>query len=120
MGRTFYRMGRWGTYTRAGNPVKHKERPLIYDPVDWSSKPYTERQLAILRGEINLSRVRLTEIAAIKSKADAKQDAEVYGRACELYEMWKNIDGYKPKYSVEEAKEVLQRLSNHKIDWDKY
>ena len=102
-----------------------KERPLIYDSVDWSSKPYTERQLAILRGEIILSSVRLSEIAAIKSKADAIQDAEVYGRACELYEMRKtglglSFDGYKPKYSVEEAKEVLQRLSNHKIDWDKY
>ena len=120
MGRTFYRMGRWGTYTRAGNPVKHKERPLIYDSVDWSGKPYTERQLAILNGKINLSSVRLSEIAAIKNKADAKQDAAVYGRACELYEIWKFIDSYKPKYSVEEAKEVLQRLSNHKIDWDKY
>ena len=120
MGRSYTRMGNWDTFTKAGKPIKSTERPLIREPVDWSDVPYTERQLAILNGEINLSSVRLSEIAAIKNKADAKQDAEVYGRACELYEMWKNIDGYKPKYSVEEAKEVLQRLSNHKIDWDKY
>lgn len=120
MSRSFIQMGKWATFRKSGKPTKSGEKQLLREPLDYSRIPYTPRQSSILNGEIELVEIRLTEVAAIKRKAEARCDSEEYGRACEIYEARKHIDSYKPMHSVEESKEILQCLSKHKIDWDKY
>ena len=92
--------------------VFFKSRPR-YDILE-----YTERQQAIIDGIIPLEEIRTTELSAILKKADAQYDETVQEIVQILYRMKKEPDDYRPLYSVEKAKEILQSLTPWKINWD--
>lgn len=80
---------------------------------------YTDRQLAILNGEIPLSEVRPNELSCLYKKAKNKGDMESYEEAMTLYLQRTAPEEYVPTYTIEEAKEVLQELTPWKINWEK-
>ena len=92
--------------------VFFKSRPR-YDILE-----YTERQQAIIDGMIPLEEIRTTELSAILKKADTQCDETVQEIVQILYRMKKAPDDYRPLYSVEKAKEILQSLTPWKINWD--
>lgn len=67
---------------------------------------------------IPLEEIRTTELSAILKKADAQYDEAVQEIVRTLYQMKKSPGDYKPLYSVEKAKEILQSLTPWKINWD--
>lgn len=85
------------------------------------AKEYTPRQIAILNEEIPLEDVSLNELTRLRAKATARMDYENILSAKSLQEQKRNpYDKYsKPKYTLEEAREILQRLTPYPIDWDK-
>ena len=78
---------------------------------------YTEKQEAILNGEIPLEQLRMNELAVLVEKATARGDEEQVEIASDLYWAKKNPSTYKPTFTQEEAKQVLQNLTPWKIKW---
>lgn len=81
------------------------------------ARDYTEKQKAILNGEIPLEEMRTTELVALVAKATARGDAEDAEIAICLYDAKKNPSKYKPTCTQEEAKHILQDLTPWEINW---
>ena len=81
---------------------------------------YTERQQAIINGEVDIfdDSVQLREIAVLRRKALERGDMELYGEICDIYQMAKHRNEYKPPYTAEEARAILRSLSGHPLDPD--
>ena len=95
---------------------KNKDSP---DYVGFYGTVYTDRQLAILNGEIPLSEVRPNELSFLYKKAKVKGDMESYEEAMSLYLQRTAPQEYIPTYTIDEAKEVLQELTPWEINWEK-
>jgi len=78
---------------------------------------YTTRQQNILDGLIDLKYIRPNELSIIYRKAEQMEDTESYEIALELYNRKMNPEGYFPKYSKDEARAILERLTPWPIDW---
>ena len=78
---------------------------------------YTEWQLAILEDEIPIEDIRTTELAALMRKANERKDALNYDIAKGLYDLKLHPCSYMPRYTMEEAKAILQSLTPWKIEW---
>ena len=72
---------------------------------------YTERQLAILNGDISLDAVRLVELTILLRKAEKLDDGAATELASQLYIQKSNPGEYFPPYTVEEAKAILRELT---------
>lgn len=103
-------MSRRGAYFFFNNKDDPNYRPNY-------GSSYTKRQQSILDGLIELDDIRPNELSILFRKAEQMEDAEAYEIAQELYNQKMRPDGYRPKYSKEEAKEILQRLTPWKLDW---
>lgn len=79
---------------------------------------YTERQEGILNGTVSLDSIRLTELAVLIRKAANIGDEATRESAELLYCHKKDPDAYFPKYTISEAKEILQRLTPWPIQWN--
>ena len=102
---------------RRGDPwfsLENKDDPN-YKPHYGNS--YTQRQLDIINGEIDLDNIRPNELSIIFRKALQMEDSDTYEIALELYNRKINPEGYFPKYSREEAKAILQELTPWDLDW---
>lgn len=91
---------------------KHKkEHELIkFDEIDWANCSYTERQKAILKDEIPLNQVRLTELATLLKKAKAHGDEHLVEIVNSKRYKMKHKDDYSPPFSAEEATAILDSL----------
>lgn len=78
---------------------------------------YTKRQMDVLAGIIPLEEVRINDLAILVHKAEQMGDIETYEQAKELYDRKLDPGTYFPTYTIEEAKNILQRLTPWKIDW---
>lgn len=123
------RIYRWKHLSRSCNgmdvAVKYgndKERihELHHESPNYGVLPYTERQQAIINGEVDIfdRSFRLNELAILRRKALERGDMELYGEICDIYQMAKHRKEYKPPYTVEEAKAILRSLSGHPLDPD--
>lgn len=104
---------------RPGDPVfrcANKDSP-DYKPQ--YGKTYTARQQAILDEQIPLDDIRATELSLLSKKAFQLGDLENYQIAQDLLQRKMDPGVYVPPYTVEEAKEILQKLTPWKIDWEK-
>ena len=78
---------------------------------------YTQRQLMILNDHIPLDRIQAKELSVLLRKALAREDdfaAEI--AQCLLLQKTDPRE-YFPQISVEEAREILQRLTPWKLDY---
>ena len=80
---------------------------------------YTERQLKILTGEIDIFSIKANEIKFIIKKAEGIGDCETCKKAKELYELRTHQEEYHIDMSPEEARNILQTLTPWKINWEK-
>ena len=80
-------------------------------------KTYTARQRAILEGDIPLEQVRANDLTVIMRKSLQMGDTENYEVARELLRQKTEPNDYVPPYTIQEAKEILQRLTPWEIDW---
>lgn len=95
---------------RRGTPIFEKAKSR-------KGLAYTERQLSILRDDIPLSQISLTELFNIMKKADERCDSYNYEIAHLMYEAKSNPGSYKPNMTEGEARMILQELTPWKIDW---
>ncbi len=72
-------------------------------------KKYTARQVDILAGRLPLNDTYLNELSILYRKAERLGDTEHYKIALRLYQ--KKKLKYAPKYSVKEAKIIMQRMT---------
>ena len=79
---------------------------------------YTKRQNAILNEDIPLDEIRTTELVAIMKKATERADQLSYDIASSLYYWKTHPDVYIPKYTLKEAKAILQKLTPWPILWE--
>ncbi len=77
---------------------------------------FTERQLKIING-IPVENLRTTEITIVMRKAEKLGWPEIAEQVWDLYEDEIMGTDFKFKYTLEEAKEVLQKLTPRKIEW---
>lgn len=77
---------------------------------------FTERQLKIING-IPVENLKTTEITIIIRKAEKLGWPEIAEQVWDLYEDKVMGTDFKFKYSLEEAKDVLQKLTPRKIEW---
>jgi len=87
-------------------------RPQRLDVLD-----YTPRQKAILEGDVALSDIRTAELGTIAKKAVAKDDDFNLEIVLDLLEAKRTPTDYFPKMTVEEALEILQRLTPWELDY---
>lgn len=80
---------------------------------------YTERQMKILNGEIDIFTIKANEIKFIIKKAEGIGDCETCKKAEELYELRTHKEEYRIDMSIEEARDVLQSLTPWEIKWNK-
>ena len=78
---------------------------------------YSERQLDIIEGYIELDDVRLNELSVLRNKAKYLNDWNTLETVENLYQKKITPDVYFPSYSIEEAKAILQRLTPWPINW---
>lgn len=71
---------------------------------------YTERQLRILTGDLPWEVVRQTEITIVMNKAKAMDDDVNYKQAALLRELKLRQEDYRPRITVEEARNILKEL----------
>ena len=84
----------------------------------YASLEYTKRQQDIINEVIPLEEVRTTELAAILKKARARYDETTYEIVQSLYDLKTMPEEYKPSYTLEEARTILQALTPWQINWD--
>ena len=89
------------------------------DYVGFYGTIYTDRQLAILNGEIPLDEIRPNELSFLYKKAKLKGDMDSYEEAMALYQERTTPSEYVPTYTIDKAKEILQALTPWKIKWEK-
>lgn len=95
---------------RRGTPIFEKAKPR-------KGLAYTTRQFSILRDDIPLSQISLTELFNIMKKADERGDSYNYEIAHIMYEAKSNLSSYKPNTTEGEARMILQELTPWKIVW---
>lgn len=78
---------------------------------------YTPRQLDILGGDVPLEKIRTTELSVLLHKALAREDEFAAEIAQCLFLQKTDPREYFPQISVEEAREILQRLTPWKLDY---
>ena len=78
---------------------------------------YTARQMDILNGDIPFEKIQPQQLKVIMTKAKAREDDWNYDIAKAMYDQKMNPDNYFPKFSVSEAKIILQKLTPWTIDW---
>ena len=78
---------------------------------------YTPRQQAILEGNVSLSDIRINEISTLIKKAAIKEDDFNLEIVLDLLEAKRTPTDYFPKMTVEEALEILQRLTPWDLDY---
>ena len=78
---------------------------------------YSQKQMDILYGVIPLDNVRINELTVLMKKAEQMGDIDSYEQAKELYCRKLDPGIYFPKYTIEEAKAILQSLTPWIIDW---
>lgn len=96
-----------------GEPPERKlKRTDSNDPnrVKNYGSTYTERQLRILSGDLPWEVVRQTEITIVMNKAKAMDDDVNYKQAALLRELKLRQEDYRPRITVEEARNILKEL----------
>jgi hypothetical protein len=78
---------------------------------------YTPRQQAILEGNVELSNIRSTELAAIVNKATARKDTFNLEIAQDLLTAKQQPTTYVPQMTTEEAHQILQKLTPWELDY---
>lgn len=92
--------------------------PIFFKATARPDLEYTERQFFILSELIPLDEVRKNELTAIIKKARARGDQAIQDFAEELLCIKDLPPNILPRYTIEEAKEILQRLTPWTIQWD--
>ncbi len=119
--------GSWGKYRTIGTISKGKRTSYkgayglppssFVNKDDPNYKPnygtkYTERQLAIIAGELPLESLRLNDLQIIIRKAEGIGDIDTADKVQEMYNELKYKDRYKPTVSYEDALVILDQLDN--------
>ena len=91
----------------------HKKFEEDYNPY---GTVFTERQDRIIRG-VDINTIRLNEIKVILKKAERMQNDEIAMQVVEMYEELL-FGREKPRYTVQEAKAILQALTPWEIKWN--
>lgn len=100
-----------------GSHWERPERKLHHAPQRKDSD-YTPRQLQILAGDVELSDISSRELTVLQRKAVARDDKDVYDIISDIV-FAKAYEGrYVLRYTVEEAKQVLQSLTPWAINWN--
>lgn len=97
--------------------AKYRSTYFNYSPQQLDKVDYTPRQQAILEGNVALSDIRTTELVTIAKKAAAKDDDFNLETALDLLAAKRTPTDYFPKMTVEEALEILQRLTPWELDY---
>lgn len=79
---------------------------------------YTERQIAILSGFIPLENIREAELGLLFRKAEQMGDIDNYEIAKMLYDLKMDPGKYFPRYTIEQAKDIIQSHIPWKIVWE--
>lgn len=80
--------------------------------------PYTLRQQLILDDEIPLEDIRRNELTVLAHKAAANNDWPAYYWVEDLLDAKLHPCDCVPKYDLEEAKAILQKLTPWPIEWN--
>jgi hypothetical protein len=79
---------------------------------------YTEKQKAMINGEVPIENLRTADIKNAMLKAEQKGDQSSYEFLKELYCIKTAPPDCKPHISPDDAKKKLQAMTPWKIDWN--
>lgn len=96
------------------NPLLHKLKRIEPDYNPYGTK-FTDRQNEIIKG-VDPSSIKLSELIVIMKKARINGFDEIAEQIYEMYED-KIVGKEKPKYSIEQAKNILQSMTPWEIKW---